>query len=184
MANRTSIRDSFRKFYSVLITDKKDIYAIYMFAILAGLIQLSLPLGIQTIINFVMAGSVSTSIIILITLVVCGTFFNGLLQVRQLEIIEKLKQKIFVRYAFEFSNVLPRINVEKIDGYHLPELSNRFFDTLSLQKGIEKILLDLPASVIQILFGLLLLSFYHPVFIAFGILLLLIVVFLITVRSI
>ncbi len=183
MANRTSIRDLFRKFYSVLITDKKDIYAIYMFAILAGLIQLSLPLGIQTIINFVMAGSVSTSIVVLITLVVCGTFLNGLLQVRQLEITEKLKQKIFLRYAFEFSNVLPRINVEKIDGHHLPELSNRFFDTLSLQKGIEKILLDLPASVIQILFGLLLLSFYHPIFIAFGVLLLLIVVLILRFTS-
>ncbi len=183
MANRTSIRDSFRKLYSVLITDKKDIYAIYMFAILAGLIQLSLPLGIQTIINFVMAGSVSTSIVILITLVVCGTFFNGLLQVRQLEITEKLKQKIFLRYAFEFSNILPRINVEKIDGHHLPELSNRFFDALTLQKGIEKILLDLPAAVIQILFGLLLLSFYHPIFIAFGILLLLIVVLILRLTS-
>ena len=183
MANRTSIRDSFRKLYWVLITDKKDIYSIYMFAILAGLIQLSLPLGIQTILNFVMAGSVSTSLIVLITLVVCGTFFNGLLQVRQLEITEKLKQKFFLRYAFEFSNVLPKINIEKKDGDHLPELSNRFFDTLTLQKGIEKILLDLPASIIQIIFGLLLLSFYHPVFIAFGILLLLIVIIILRFTS-
>ena len=64
MANRTSIRDSLRKLYSLLIIDKKDIYSIYMFALLAGLIQLSLPLGIQTILNFVMAGSVSTTIVI------------------------------------------------------------------------------------------------------------------------
>jgi ABC-type bacteriocin/lantibiotic exporter with double-glycine peptidase domain len=41
-----------------------------------------------------------------------------------------------------------------------------------LQKGIAKILLDIPAATIQIVFGLILLSFYHPVFIFFGILLL------------
>jgi ABC-type bacteriocin/lantibiotic exporter with double-glycine peptidase domain len=171
----TSIPSSLRKFFAVLKPDKKDLSAIYMFAILAGLIQLSLPLGIQTIINFVMAGSVSTSIVVLNILVVLGTFFNGLLQVRQLEIIEKLKQKIFLRYAFEFSNRLPGINVEKLDNDHLPELANRFFDTISLQKGVEKILLDLPAALIQVLFGILLLSFYHPVFIAFGVLLIVIV---------
>ncbi len=180
---KTDIRSSLIKFYAILKADRKDLSAIYMFAILAGLIQLSLPLGIQTIINFVMAGSISTSIIVLIGLAVVGTFLNGLLQVRQLEIIEKLKQKIFLRYAFEFSNKLPKINVEKLDNYHLPELVNRFFDTISLQKGIEKILLELPAAIIQILFGLLLLSFYHPVFIAFGVLLILIVIIILRFTS-
>lgn len=179
----TSIPSSLRKFFAVLKPDKKDLSAIYMFALLAGLIQLSLPLGIQTIINFVMAGSVSTSIVVLIILVVLGTFFNGFIQVRQLGIIEKLKQKIFLRYAFEFSNRLPAINVEKLDNYHLPELANRFFDTVSLQKGVEKILLDLPAALIQILFGILLLSFYHPVFIAFGVLLIVIIVLILRFTS-
>ena len=79
----------------MLRLDRKDISAIYVFALMAGVVQLSLPLGIQTIISFVMAGSFSTSIIVLVLLVVAGTFLNGLLQVRQLQIIEKLKQKSF-----------------------------------------------------------------------------------------
>ena len=167
-----SAGEVFRNFLSMLNLDRKDISAIYVFAILAGLVQLSLPLGIQTIISFVMAGSLSTSIVVLIILVVAGTFLSGLLQVRQLQLIEKLKQKIFLRYALEFSDRLPRLNVEKLDQYHLPEMVNRFFEIPSLQKGIEKILLDIPTSVIQILLGLMLLSFYHPVFIAFGAILL------------
>ena len=61
-----------------------------------------------------------------------------------------------------------------MDNYYLPELVNRFFDTISLQKGIEKLLLDIPAAIIQILFGVVLLSFYHPVFIGFGAVLLII----------
>ena len=63
------------------------------------------------------------------------------------------------------------MNIEKLDNYYLPELVNRFFDTITLQKGIEKILLEIPAAFIQILFGIILLSLYHPVFIAFGIVL-------------
>ena len=178
-----SISASLRRFYQILRLDKKDISAIYAFAIIAGVVQLSLPLGIQTIISFVMAGSISTSIIVLILLVVFGTFLNGLLQVRQLEIIEKLKQKLFLRYGLEFSDRLPKLNNEKLDNYYLPELVNRFFDTISLQKGLEKLLLDLPAAVIQILLGLLLLSFYHPVFIGFGIMLLFILILILYFTS-
>lgn len=162
-----------RKFFALLNLDRKDVSAIYAFAILAGLVQLSLPLGIQTIISFVMAGSISTSIVILIVLVVAGVFIYGLLQVRQMQIIEKIKQKIFTRYSFEFADRIPKLNIEKLDNYYLPELVNRFFDTVSLQKGIEKILLDIPTALIQIIFGIVLLSFYHPVFIGFGSVLLL-----------
>ena len=59
---------------------------------------------------------------------------------------------------------------------------NRFFDTLTIQKGLPKILIDLSTASLQIIFGLVLLSFYHPFFIAFGLLLLvmLILIFRIT----
>lgn len=169
----------FRSMLKLLSADRKDISAIYFFAILTGLVQLSLPLGIQTIINFVLAGTISTSIVVLIFLVVIGTVLGGLLQVRQLQLIEKLKQKIFVRYSLEFANGIPKLNVEKLDKYHLPELVNRFFEVPSFQKGIEKILLDLPTAVIQMTLGLLLLSFYHPVFIAFGAVLIIAIVLII-----
>ena len=91
------------------------------------MLALSLPLGIQAVIGFVMAGSLSTSIIVLVALVLLGTFFNGSLQIKQLQMIEKIEQKLFVRYALEYGNRLPKLNVEKLDSYYLPELVNRFF---------------------------------------------------------
>lgn len=172
--NKVSPLGAAKKIFTLLRLDRKDVSAIYVFAILAGLVQLAMPLGIQTIISFVMAGTMSTSIVILILLVVLAVFLNGLLQVRQMQVTEKIQQKIYVRYAMEFSDRLPKINIEKLDSYYLPELVNRFFDTVSLQKGIEKLILDIPAAVIQIIFGVALLSLYHPVFIVFGAVLLII----------
>ncbi len=172
--NKVSVLKSIKKLFSILKLDVKDISAIYMFAILAGLVQLSLPLGIQTIISLVIAGSISTSIVVLIVLVVVGTFLFGLLQIRQMQVIERVEQKLFLRYSFDFTDRLPKLNVEKMDNYYLPELVNRFFEVISLQKGLEKLLLDLPTAAIQIILGIILLAFYHPVFIGFGIALLLI----------
>lgn len=172
-----------RNLFAILRLDKKDISSIYFFAILGGLISLILPLGIQSIINFVMAGTISTSIIILIFIAIAGVFFNGLVQIRQMQITEKVKQKIFTRYSLEFANILPKLNIEKLDNYYLPELVNRYFDTPSLTKSLEKLLLDIPTAIIQILAGLVLLAFYHPVFIAFGVILIFIVIIIIRFTS-
>ncbi len=163
------------KFLNLLKFERAEIYAIYIYAILAGIIQLSLPLGIQSIISFVLGGAISTSIVILIIVVIAGVLAAGLLKVNQMKIIEKIQQQLFVRYSFQYANNIPKLNLNDVDDYYLPELTNRFFDTVTLQKGIAKLLLDVPAATIQILFGLILLSFYHPVFIFFGILLLFIV---------
>lgn len=180
----TALGGALSKFYTLIKADRKDFYAIYAYSIFSGLLQLSLPLGIQTIIGFVLAGSISTSMIVLIILVVTGVFFTGLLQVKQMQVIEKVEQKIFVRYAFEFTTRLPKINIQQMDSYYLPELVNRFFDTMSLQKGIAKLLLDIPTATIQLLFGLILLSFYHPVFIIFGISLFILVMLILRFSSV
>jgi len=178
MAEQTA-RDMFthpvRNILKVIRLEKNEISSVYFYAILNGMIQLSLPLGIQSIISFVLGATISTSLIIMMSLVVLGVFLSGMLQVNQMRLIEKVQQKIFVRYSFEFAERIPKLDLQRVDSYYLPELVNRFFDTVSLQKGISKLLLDIPAASIQIIFGLLLLSFYHPVFIFFGIILVLII---------
>lgn len=151
--------------------EKADITSVYFYAIFNGLIQLSLPVGIQAIIGFVLAGTLSTSLVILISLIVLGVLLVGLLQVAQMKIIERIQQNIFVRYAYAFADHIPKLDLRKVDSFYLPELVNRFFDTVSLQKSVSKLLLDLPTATIQILFGLILLSFYHPAFILFGVVL-------------
>lgn len=155
----------------LLRLEKTEISAIYFYAVMAGLIQLSLPLGVQSIVSFVLGGAMSTSLILLIVLVVIGVLATGLMYINQMKQIEKIQQKIFVRYSMEFTEHIPKIDLKKADPFYLPELVNRFFEIPALQKGLSKLLLDIPTATIQILFGLTLLSFYHPVFILFGILL-------------
>lgn len=149
--------------------EKKEISAIYFYAILNGLIQLSLPLGVQAIVGFVLGGNMNASLAVLIGLVVLGVLASGALQIGQMQQIEKIQQKIFVRYSYQLADGLPKIDLRQIDKFYLPELVNRFFEIPILQKGMAKLLLDLPLASIQILFGLILLAFYHPVFILFGI---------------
>ena len=160
-----------QRFFNLLKIDKKDISQIIFYAIFAGLVSLSLPLGIQAIINLIQAGQVSISWIVLVVIVVIGVALVGILSLMQLRITENLQQKIFVRSSFEFSYRLPKIKFEELYNQYPPELANRFFDTISIQKGTSKLLIDFSTALLQILFGIILLSLYHPFFIFFGILL-------------
>lgn len=161
-----------RKFFRLLKSEKKDILYIYLYALFAGIVTLSLPLGIQAIMNFITTGEVSISWIVLIIFVVLGTAIAGWLQVMQISITEILQQRIFVKAAFEFAYRIPKIQAYSVIRYYPPELMNRFFDVITIQKGLPKILMDFSTALLQIIFGLILLSFYHPLFILFGLLLL------------
>jgi len=161
------------RIFNLVKLERKEISAVYFYAILNGLIQLSLPLGVQAIIGFVLGASMRASLIVLIILVVTGVLVAGIMQVNQMKIIEKIQQKLFVRYSFAFAEHIPKLDLKKTDTIYLPELVNRFFDIPVLQKSLSKILLDIPTASIQILFGLILLSFYHPAFILFGVILIL-----------
>ncbi|HNY54118.1 MAG TPA: ATP-binding cassette domain-containing protein [Chitinophagales bacterium] len=178
--NTLSLRKILSRLFELIRFDKKEIGNIYVLAILGGIIQLSLPLGVQSIISFVQAGEISTSLVILILLVVVGVLVAGYIIIIQKKIIEKIQQKIFIRYAYEFTEQLPKLDLKSIQSYYLPELINRFFETTSLQKSISKIFLDIPSATLQIFFGLILLSFYHPFFIFLSLLLILLVIAIIS----
>lgn len=157
----------------MLQPNKKAITNLYIFAVINGLIALSLPLGIQAIINMIQGGEISASWILLVAIVLIGYIFNGALQVIQLRITEDLQKDIFTRSAFEFTYRIPRIRMDELYNHYAPELMNRFFDTMTIQKGVAKVLLEMSASALTIFFGLLVLSFYHPFFIIFSILIIL-----------
>lgn len=165
-----------KKLFKYITKEKKDVTNIYFYAILNGLVSLSIPLGIQSIISFIMGATMVTSIYLLIFFVVLGTFLVGHFRLKVLQIIEKIQQKIFVEFSVAFAEKLPKVNLTDTRKYYLPELVNRFFDVQTLQKGISKILLEIPTALIQIVFGILLLSFYHPWFLAFGALVIVLVV--------
>jgi ATP-binding cassette subfamily B protein len=163
-----NVNKPLQRFWKLLALEKKELLNIYFFAILSGLIYLSIPLGIQSIINLLFGGLVSTSLVILISFVVFGVLLNGWLTILQMKVNERIQRRIFTRFSLQFAYKIPRLDLMAIDDYYLPELVNRFFDTASLQKGLTKVLLEFPSASVQILFGLILLSLYHAAFLAFG----------------
>jgi ABC-type bacteriocin/lantibiotic exporter with double-glycine peptidase domain len=168
-----------KRLLRLMTSERKEISYIYFFAILVGLVNLGLPLGIQSIISLISGGMLLESIIVLTIGIVAATGFAGYLQILQLRYVEVLQQRVFAKAAYEFSYRIPKIKLEAISKEYGPELVNRFFDVLNIQKALPKFLIDITAALLQIVFGLILLSFYHQFFIFFGFLLIAIIVLVI-----
>ena len=154
----------------MLDTERKTIRHIIWYAVVAGVVSLSLPLGTQAVFNLVSTGAVFGSTYLLIGVVVGGVLLAGVLLIGQLTLVEAIEQRLFAKAAIEFAYRLPRIRPEALDGQRPAELMNRFFEVLTVQKGLTKLLIDLMFAGMQILFAALVLAFYHPVFIALGLL--------------
>jgi ABC-type bacteriocin/lantibiotic exporter with double-glycine peptidase domain len=159
--------------------EKKEISQVYIYAFFNGLVNLTLPLGIQAIVNLIQGGEITTSWYVLVAFVIGGIALTGILQLFQLRIVENLAQKIFTNASFEFAFRIPKIKYSAFRDYYGPDLANRFFDTMTIQKGLPKILIDFSLAIFQVIVGLIVLSLYHSFFIIFSILLLIIVYFII-----
>jgi ABC-type bacteriocin/lantibiotic exporter with double-glycine peptidase domain len=152
----------------LLLSEKRDIFYILFYAIVVGLVSLVLPLGIQTTMELISGGVFFSSVYVLIGGVIVGTLLAGGLQVFQMSLVEFLQRRVFTKAAFEFAYRLPRIRLDALDKQYTPELVNRFFDVITIQKSLPKFLIEFSGASFQILFGLLLLSLYHPFFVFFG----------------
>jgi ABC-type bacteriocin/lantibiotic exporter with double-glycine peptidase domain len=164
------------KLVRLLRYHKREIGHILIYALIAGIISLSLPLGVQSIISYVSSGQIVTSVVILIIFIVTGLLLSGGMQYMQMYISEHIQQKIFATNAFAISRQIPNIRTDSVYGQNPREIMNRFFEVITLQKGISVLLLELSAASLQTILGILLISFYHPAFIFPGLILILLLV--------
>ena len=161
-----------RRLVQLLVRERGEIGLVYLYAGLIGLFSLTLPLGVQAIVGLVSGGLVLQPVVLLIIFVILGTLATGVLQVVQLSVVERLQQRVFARMALEYTFRVPRVQLEAALGENLPETVNRFFEVVIIQKSLAKLLTEAAPAFLSIVFGLVLLTFYHPYFSLFGVLLL------------
>ncbi len=167
--------------WRLLRVERRDIGAVLVYAVLGGLLTLVLPLGTQAVVNTVAFGVFTPNLWVLCGLVLVGLLAGGGLFVMERWIVDLLQRRIFVRTTFDVAYRLPRIREGALADHYAPELVNRFFDVLTLQKTLGKVLLDGSSAALTVLFSLILLAVYHPIFLVFDVIVLLFLPFVVVV---
>ncbi len=151
----------FRRLLGLLKPDRADMWIVLIFAIGVGALSLAVPVVAMAVVNTVALGTLVQQLLVLCVALFIALSLAGVLQFLQTIVVEHIQRRVFVRVANDLAHRLPRVDVKAFDRQHGPELVNRFFDVLTVQKASATLLLDGITITLQMAIGLMLLGTYH-----------------------
>lgn len=164
-----------RRLLGILRPDRRDLAAVLVFAFAIGGLLLATPVAVQALVNFVSFGGATTPILALTLLLLFGLGLAALLSAVETWIVEILQRRMFVRVVTEVVHRISRMDPRFQQRWYGPERVNRFLDVVTLQKMTSFLLLDGLGVVLAVVLGMLILAFYHPILLAFDLVILVVV---------
>ena len=153
--------------------ERRDILAVVVYGVATGILSLAIPLTMQVLINWLAFGALAQPVIVLGLVLLFSLLLGAALRGLQRLAVEMIQRRVFVRMLADLAMRLTRVRISTFDTRYGPELVNRFFDVLTVQKAVATLLVDGLGAALQAAVGLSLLAFYHPVLLAYDMVILL-----------
>ncbi len=163
----------FTRWMRLIRLDARDIVALVIFGIVVSVLDLATPLAVEQMVTTIGFANLIQPLIWIAIMLFSLLTLSALLKGLQLYVVEILQQRVFVRIVGDFAERFPRIARFSMRGYHGPELANRFFDVMTIQKSTAALLTEFLSLAIHTVTGLVLLAIYSPFLLAFDIVLIL-----------
>jgi ABC-type bacteriocin/lantibiotic exporter with double-glycine peptidase domain len=157
------------RLWGLLVPELRDVWLVILYAIAVGVLSLATPITVMAVVNTAAMATLMQQLLVLCIILLVCLGLAAFLRVLQTVIVEFMQQRIFVRVVVDLSHRLPRVDLKAFDRAHGPELVNRFFDVLTVQKASATLLLDGVNVVLQTTIGLVLLAFYHQFLLGFDV---------------
>lgn len=164
------------RLWELLELERSDLAIAIVYSLGIGLFTLAVPVATQSLVNTVAFGNMLQPLVVLSLLVLFVLTLSTFLQVKRTYVVELIQRRVFVRISSTVTQRLANARAEVFDKQHAPELVNRFFDVVTLQKSGATLLIDGLSVAMQTITGMLLLALYHPWLIAFDLMLLIAIV--------
>ncbi|MCG8649540.1 MAG: ABC transporter ATP-binding protein/permease [Pirellulales bacterium] len=161
-----------QRLWQLLKPEASDIWIVVIFAFVVSLLMLATPMAVEALVNTVAFGRFMQPILVLAVILLVFLGFQGAIRALQTYVVEIVQRRLFARVAGDLAFRIPRTEVEASDGEYLPEVVNRFFDVVTVQKVAAQLLLDGLGLILSTLIGMAVLGFYHPWLLGFDLFLL------------
>jgi len=168
--HQENIQETFSSLLRLLSDESSDLITVAIYASVVGLFSLTIPIASQGIIDSVSLGTFTNQIIVLSAAVSAGLLLYGGFNVLQYYTVDMLQRRLFASTALEMAYRLPAMRRSALEGEYGPALINRFFDVVSMQKSLSKLLINGMEYALIALASLVLLTFYSSLFLAVGLL--------------
>jgi len=165
------------RLWRMLIPERSDIWVVLVFALLIGMLALATPLAVEMLVSTVAFGRSVQPILVLAIILFAFLAFSATVQAVEKYAVELIQRRLFVRIAGDLAYRLPRLRRDALDGQFAPELANRFFDVVTVQKVVATFLLETLDLIIVTVVGMIVLALYHPLLLGLNLILVALILF-------
>lgn len=158
---------------SFLALYRPYLWPVVIYAAFVGVLALATPIAVQALVTTAAFGTVLQPIVVLVLLLLMGLVFAGVLKALKAWIVEVVQRRVFLDAVARLAFLLPRLAGGSARAHGIAHVEHRFFEVFSIQKAMATLLVGGVDVVLATLVGLIVLGFYHPVLLAFDVVLLL-----------
>ena len=167
--------EPYHRLFSLLRPDLRDIGVILIFSLLNGILLIAQPLAVDAVVNNIAFGgeqSVYVQALVIISLALfIFLVLMAVMRAAQYYVMEIIQRRLFVRMTADLAYRLPNASMTALERTLGPELINRFFEIVTIQKSSSLLLLEGVNLALATIIGLVVLAFYHPYLLAFALVL-------------
>lgn len=150
----------------ILFTESSFFWMSAIYGLAISFLALAVPLSVQFLINSVsFTALIRPTFVLGVVLLILLTFWAAL-NALQFFVTEIFQSRFFARITSEVTILLLK---SKQQSPEKSETVNRFFETITIQKTIPKFLTKTFSTILQGAVGLIVVSFYHPIFFLFSV---------------
>lgn len=161
-----------RRLLHFIRPEKKDLWVVVVFSLIVGVLTLATPIAVEALVNTVAFGQFLQPVVVLALMLFVFLGFAAAMRALITFVVEILQRRLFIRVVEDLAFRFPRVQSSALNHHSGPELANRFFDVVTVQKTTSALLLDGITIVLQTVIGMAVLAFYHPFLLGFDIVLL------------
>jgi ABC-type bacteriocin/lantibiotic exporter with double-glycine peptidase domain len=156
---------------ALLVGERRTLWVAVVYSVFIGLLTLVLPVAVQSMVNTLAFGNALQPLVVLTFFVFVALVLSMGMNTARAKVVEIIQRSIFARVATDVTWRLLHVRASAFDKYHGPELVNRFFDTVTVQKSASLLLIDGLSIAMQTVVSMVLLALYHPWLLAYDVLL-------------
>ncbi len=168
MAAAVRMRDFATWARTVLGPDRSFFSLAIVYGLGVGLLSLATPISVQMLINSVANTALPAPLFTLAAVLFGLLALQGVLSGLRTYVMELFRRRFFARMVAETTLRAVHARNPFFTDARRADLFNRFFEIMTVQKAMPSLLIGLFTLALQSAVGFVLTSFYHPVFLAFN----------------
>ena len=171
MTERRTLPELAYYFARILGPERKFYLLAIGYGVAISILSLAVPVSVQMLVNSIVNTGLTTPLVILSLTLFGLLVFSGVLNALRIHLVDVFGRRFYARMVSEISLRAIYAKNPFFDDSSKGPLFNRYFDIIVVMKRIPYLLVGGFSIVLQTLVGCALVSLYHPVFLAFNLVL-------------